>query len=367
MILLVLIQMFLEDFSFYMNWPLMVVNKMRLSAFVFDVFFTVEFITRLVNSIRKQKAVDYFFYRNGWIDLLASLPLLLLISGPEFLLQIFEINLSTAGFINAVGMLKVVKAIRVARILRLLRVLKVFGKIKNVSSTAAQRHVTVISTITAFSIIVFLIVISILQSVGVISSRYDDMIAEEQKINSVFKKMYAHADMNDLENMLKFSALKFDNILLIDLKGKTVYKSPEMDKERYQYYNKIEDAEIINTYYELSDKLQITYFRYDYKRKEALGNLINFILIIFVLGCIILVYTRFFALTVSDPVYVMRMGFEKRDYTYAVKIQKHFEDDDIFLLARDYNARWLPAKIRKLSEMSASTSKLSFEDVFKQS
>lgn len=368
MIVLVLIQTFLEDFSVFMGFPIYTVNRIRLSAFIFDFFFTVEFLIRMISAVSKKKGIHYFFYRNGWIDLLASIPLLLLISGPEFMIQIFKINILNFGFINALGMLKVIKAIRVARILRLLRVLKVFGKIKNVSSVMAQRHISTISTIVISSIITFLVAISVLQTVNVLPSKYDELIKKEDSINKAFTKMYRLSNENDLKDMLKFLPKDFDSIIKLNKDGETIYRSENIYNEYYQFYKDQKDQEYVKSYNViLPDKLFITFFRYDYFKEEAFNNVINFIMIIFVLVIIIIIYTRHFALTVSDPIFVMRNGFEKRDYTYAVKIREHFKDDDIFVLANNYNIRWLPAKVRKLSEMKEEKSLLSFDDVFKAS
>ena len=366
MIVFVLIQTFFEDFSLYIDWPIYIINKIILSAFIFDAFFTIEFIVRLIAAISKKKGVDYFFYKNGWIDFLASIPLLLLISGPVLLSQVFNFDIFSFGFINTFGLLKIIKAIRVARILRLLRVLKIFGKIKNVHSTMAQRHISTISTIVVGAIILFLVIISIFQETQFIPSRYDKMIENEQHINETFKKLCELSDEKNIINILKLTPKNFKNIIKIQYKDETIYKSKNIYNEKYQYHQ-AKDNEYTKTYTIISPtKLLITFWRDEYHKIEALYNMLNFSLIIFVLILIIIIYTRHFALTVSDPVYVMRMGFEKKDYTLAVKIQKHYKDDDLFLLANDYNSRWLPAKIRKLSETKNTESKLSFNDVFKK-
>ena len=54
-ILLVIIQTFLEDFSIYMGWSIDIINRIKLTAFFFDLFFTFEFFIRFVNALIKRK------------------------------------------------------------------------------------------------------------------------------------------------------------------------------------------------------------------------------------------------------------------------------------------------------------------------
>ena len=365
MILLVLIQTFCEDLFLYLCYPIDIVNKIKLSAFIFDLYFTLEFFIRFISALIKKKGIDYFFYKNGWIDFLASIPLLLLISGPELLFQLFAINIFSVSFLSKARMLKIIKAIRVARILRLIRVLKIFGKIKNIKSVMAQRHISKISTIVVTSIIFCFMIISILQEINILPSRFTEQLDKEEKIDNLFLKIYRLNDEKTQTNFYSYTANEFSNIIAIRINNKTKYQSKNINHEYYKYYKKINNSDFIKTNIIKSppDTISITYWRLELYKSEALSNMINFILIIFVLLSIIIIYSRHFALTISDPIYVMRMGFEIKNYTYAVKILKHYTDDDLFLLANDYNTRWLPAKIRKLSEMNVSTTKLSIDDV----
>jgi hypothetical protein len=367
MIILVLVQTFCEDLFFYLGFSLDLVNKIKLSAFIFDLYFTLEFIIRLFSALIKKRGIDYLFYKNGWIDFLASLPLLLLISGPELLYQLFAINIFSISFLSKARMLKVIKAIRVTRILRLIRVLKIFGKIKNVKSIMVQRHISKISTIVVTSIIFCLMIISILQEINLMPSKSSQLLAKEDSINNLFVKIYRSNDDKDQNSIYNYTAIEFKNVISIIISRKYKYKSENINNEYYKYYKKINNSDFIKTYQINSppDTILITYWRMDHYKSEALTNMINFILIMFVLFSIIFIYSRHFALTISDPIYVMRMGFEIKNYTYAVKILKHYTDDDLFLLANDYNTRWLPAKVRKLSEMNVVTTKLTINDVFK--
>ena len=154
-IVLVLIQTFLEDFAVLMGWPWGFRMTLIYTGFFFDLFFTVEFLARLYTAVYTGRVGKYFFRERGWIDFLASIPLLLLSSGPA-LLSILTGGSAMFALGSMLNVLKVVKAVRIARILRLLRVLKIFKQIKYTDSVMAQRHIAKITAMTVTLFVVFL-------------------------------------------------------------------------------------------------------------------------------------------------------------------------------------------------------------------
>lgn len=377
MIILVLIQTFMEDLSVYLGLNIKYINLIKLSAVIFDAFFTLEFLIRMIAAIAKKEGIDYFFYKNGWIDLLASIPLLLLLSGPELIYQVWGINiLSVLGgfaFINTLSLLKIIKAIRVARILRLLRVLKIFGKIKNVNSVMAQRQICVISTIIINTIIIFFITNAVLYETNIFPSKFNESEKKESSINNFYYKANNLAK-DQIVSIINTTALDYDNIYRIVYNGNIIYESDIGKNNKFIYMKELDkksntvsnDKYLITYKIFTNNKLYIKYHRLDVLLDEVFNNMLIFSLIIIVLLSILIIYSRHFALTISDPVFVMRNGFEKKDYTLAVKLKKHYLDQDVFLLANDYNNRWLPAKIRKLSELKEKGTKLKLEDIIKK-
>jgi len=67
-IILVLVQTFLEDLVVLLGWPWSMRKILVFTGFGFDLFFTLEFLTRLYFSIVKGRTRDYIFKERGWID-----------------------------------------------------------------------------------------------------------------------------------------------------------------------------------------------------------------------------------------------------------------------------------------------------------
>jgi hypothetical protein len=366
MIVLVLIQTFLEDLSVYLGWSIAIRDQLRIGGFFFDLFFTFEFLTRLIISISKKSGKKYLIHGNGWIDLLASVPLLLFVSGPFFISKLAPLDDISVGLLNVFGLLKMIKAIRVTRILRFLRVLKIFGKFKNVRSKMAQRHVSTILTMSIMTIIVFYSTIQILQEdqIGILQSAASVQRKRESDLNMNFSRMYGMLSDKDYRNTLQKTAKFYPEIAAISYKGDLLYEFTKLSSSEVLELVSMGSEEIYIEKGAANGHLNITYYRGQVMKQEAFANLLQFGLIIALLLVILILYTAHFALTVSDPIFVMRMGFEKKDYTLAVKIPESYKNDDVFLLASDYNDRWLPAKMRTLAGQEKTTSVLTMESVF---
>ena len=196
-IVLVLVQTFLEDLATLLGWAVDVRRGLLLAGFFFDLFFTVEFLIRSYDAYRHRRLGFYLWFDRGWIDFLASVPLLLFNSGPS-VLAMYVGGVSIVGVGGMLNVLKVVKAIRIARVLRLLRVLKIFRRIKNTDSVMAQRH---IATISAITVSVFVFVLLALAIGGtVVPMPSIDQTYQEQAISAVeyiSQEGLAEADRTD--------------------------------------------------------------------------------------------------------------------------------------------------------------------------
>lgn len=254
-IILSILQIFLGDLAVIYEWfpgeqHAQFDRWMIIAGFAFDLIFSLEFIIRSLNAIRHHRFREYFFYRKGWIDFVASLPLLLTSSLPQFLDLVLAHRVTT-GTRSILNMFKAVRAVRVTRILRLLRTLKIFGKIENVSSRMSQHHVATLSSlVVTMSVAVYML----------------------------------------------FSALGF-----LDLPSPII---------------------------------------------EARVSFVFTILLMVSILSIAFGYSRHFAQNISDPIYVIKRGIQEQNYNFTARINPHYQDEEVYELAKAYNTVWLPMKMR---------------------
>ncbi|MDC7225517.1 MAG: ion transporter [Spirochaetales bacterium] len=343
-IFFVLVQTFVEDLAIVAGWSWDVRRILILTGLGFDLFFTIEFLTRLYRAIARGSVREYIVLRRGWIDLLASVPLLLLSSGPSAIAVLMGGGAITgaAGILNV---LKVVKAVRIARILRLLRVLKIFKQIKNTDSAMAQRH---ISKITTMGVAVF-VGILLFASIFVQMLGLPTAASENEKIIS--EVMIAYETNPDL-------AESCSDLLIVKKSGETVFT-------RY-------DNDFYKMNFGFNDYVYAEYMGWEFffdirgvEKVQSMDNLLFFVIILALVLAYTLFYSPHFAITVSDPIHVMRRGLEEKSYNFEVKINPEYAGDDIFKLAENYNNIYLPLKDRTQAEdlPDADSLELKFDDI----
>ncbi len=332
-IILVLVQTFLEDLALIAGWSWNIRRVLVITGFCFDLFFTIEFLIRFFGAAAQRHAAEYVFYQKGWIDFLASVPLLLFNSGP-LMMALFLGGTSFNALGGVFNILKVAKAIRIARILRLLRVLKVFKKIKHTGSLMAQRHIARITstavTVTVFTIFLFSLIQPSLQrtpgSAAVVQQTEAALLTEFQGHNSTQL------------------AERLPTLLMIKQSGETIY-SRYGNAEYQDEFGPVDYSfrRVGDYLFFLSIKPQLT--------DQARQSMAFFILIVLMVLAFLLLYSPHFALTVSDPIHVMRRGFAETGYNLEVEVPRRYRKDDIFRLAALYNREYLPLKARvKLQE-----------------
>ena len=352
-IILVLVQTFFEDFASVSGWSWNVQRIFVISGFVFDLFFTIEFLARFYTSVFQGKAAEYFVRRRGWIDFAASIPLLLLSSGPAL---ITVITGSTMAFAmgSILNILKVVKAIRIARVLRLLRVLKIFKQIKYTDSLMAQRHIAKITTVVVTLFVFVVFIATIISDLAGVPS-FEDIVDERYSVIADDVTMIASGSSNP-GSAVSNAASRHPDLLLVKLRGDTIYTRYDNDvyeteygPNGYWYY----ERGAVELFFDSTKTLKM----------QARDNLVYFAMIILLVAFLLVYYSPHFALTISDPIHVMRKGMEDPSYNFEVKIPERFESDDIFRLAQAYNAEFLPLKDRNQRESEPSSSLLDFDDV----
>jgi len=352
-IFLVLIQTFLEDFAVLMGWKMHFRQQLMITGFFFDLFFTIEFIIRLYYAIVNRKAFVYLTSERGWIDFMASIPLLMLNSGP----LAFSIFFGGSAFLGLGGMLnllKVIKAIRIARILRFLRIIKIFRRIKNTDSPMAQRHVANITaigvTVLVFSLLIFTFSTGSMEVKGLdtfILSHQEDLAAQlsSQKEN----KPALAASLNILKETE-------ESLLIVKISGKAVYS--RFDNGYYeQNFGPGEYSYFSDGSFEVFFDLR------PYVQQLSRESLLFFVIVLLLVLAFLFIYSPHFALTISDPIHVMRRGLQEDDYNLEVKIPEKYQDDDVYQLAELYNEKYLPLKARNQGDEKGPLLDLGLADI----
>ncbi|TFG62836.1 MAG: ion transporter [Spirochaetales bacterium] len=358
-IVLVLVETFLEDFSIISLWPWNARRILLIFGFVFDFIFVVEFLVRFYIAIVRRQLKDYILYRRGWVDFLSSFPLLILNSGPTFLSIVLAGSsvLSMGGILN---ILKVVKAIRIARILRLLRVLKIFKQIKHADSEMAQRHVAKITTVCITSFVFVIFFFSVFSNLLRLPSIEQDL---SKKSDALIEMIVTNFRQGDPETSVEIAKMETD-ILLIKQSGKTVYSA--LSNDEYSRYFSASDYRYVekDDYGFFLDSRSI-------QRHLSKDNIIYFLVIIILVIVFLVYYSPHFAITVTDPILIMKKGMEDPAYNLEVKIPEAYRKDDIFLLAGRFNEVFLPLKDRSQTAESKSAPLVElkiddFKDIFEE-
>ncbi len=351
-ILAVLVHTFVEDFGLLAGWDMATRRRLVFAGFFFDLFFSVEFLVRLYGAIQGRRVRHYLLAERGWIDFLASVPLLLLNSGPLALALITR-GAALGGFTGILSILKVVKSIRIARILRFLRVLKIFKNIKHADSSMAQRHIAMITslsiTILVFSLFAFTLIVDLADVPGL-----DSEFSSEQ--TSAMETLAAASAQQQFAATVAELAQAEMSLLLVRRDGETLYSrytnefyNQSFGPSDYAYHRR----GAVEAYFDLRPQL----------RHSARESIFFFSIVILLVLAYILIYSPHFALTVTDPIHVMRRGIEDEDYNLEVKIPPAYENDDVFQLAKLHNEVFLPLKDRTASKEAPVALEMDLDDL----
>jgi hypothetical protein len=316
---------------------------------VFDLIFTLEFFVRSWNALERRRFPAYFWRENGWVDFLASIPLLIFISGPLFFTMISGSVFLGSG--SLIGLLKVVKTVRMARVLRLLRLLKIFRRIRFAESAMVNRHTVRIVTTAAAALIISAsavgMVFTLTGSVGTEEAWYAEHAAAVESLKS--------DPVPDPDSAVAWGA-SHPSAMLLKNGEATLYS-------RY-------DNDVFGTEFGPSD---YRYFEsgpyslwFDARPAGVSQSRINLTILIISLAVVVLLivtYSPHFAMTVSDPVNVMMRGMTGKSYNLEVRVPERYSRDEVFLLARAYNDEYLPLKERSGHGEHGGALDISMDDI----
>jgi len=118
MIAAAVVQTFFEDFAVLAGWDIRARIAVLFAGAAFDLFFTVEFLSRLYGALASGRTRHYLIGERRWVDFAASVPPLMLASGPV-ILAFYAGAPAATGVAGAVTLLRLAHALRLARVLRL--------------------------------------------------------------------------------------------------------------------------------------------------------------------------------------------------------------------------------------------------------
>ncbi len=336
-IVLVIVQSFLEDYSELRNWSWASRRMILYTALVLDVVFSIEFLTRFYFAFIRRRAGHYIRYERGWIDLVASLPLLLFASGPQ-VAAIIVGGAPIIGLGRSLNLLKIIKAIRIARVLRLLRALKLFRNIKHTDSVVTQKHVGRLASLVVTTFVAVLMLFSLLDVFidipGFERSYRERVLASAEQIRA-----QGLSDAAAEARLQQFA--DYDEAILV---------VRESGHARYARYS---DAEFSRQFgpsdytWIASGTVEVFLSLRPISRSQARDSLIYFLIILSMLGVLLFLYAPYFCMTVSDPVYVMSRGITEPGYNLQVKVNGNQPADEVSNLALAYNTEFLALKARQ--------------------
>ena len=342
LIVLVLIQTVVEDLFILLDFPYIYRRILIFTGFAFDLLFTLEFLIRTWNALLRRALGGYLFHQNGWVDLAASVPLLIFTSGPQLIALLS--GAAFAGPAAMVGLLKIVKVVRMARVLRLLRILKIFRRIRFTESVMVQRHTVRIVT-TAAATLIFAAA-----AAGALFAFIPSFGLEEAwSLNRQAALRTIPAD-SDSESTRKWGR-SHSSVFLLKNEGRTLYA-----RENNSY--------LVSRFgpgdYTVSSSGPYTVW-FDLRPAAVSQSRLNLTIFLSTLAVVILImvtYSPHFAITVSDPVNVMARGMKEKSYNFEVSVPSQYASDGVFLLAAAYNDEYLPLK-----ERTAGSLDISIEDI----
>ena len=346
-VFLVLLQTLSEDILVFFQVSWFPRRFLMYTGLFFDLFFTIEFLVRAWVSLSRREFLKYFLRRNGWVDFLASVPLLVLSSGPALFSVIS--GYVFGGQNSLLGILKIVKVVRMARLLRLLRLLKIFGRIRFTGSVMVQRHTVRLTTTLATTIILSVTAMGLLFSV-IDYPGMEEVMTKHRLALLKFVQSSQDADPDMGWELVSPALIKVK-------RGTNVLWTRYDDAYLKDYFSPADYS------MEKWGEISMWFDLRPYSTEEARLNLTVFFLTLLAVCVLIVTYTTHFAFTVTDPVNIMLRGFSRPGYNLEVQIPSEYSGDDIFRLASLYNDEYLPLKAREQMSSGSVNPDILIDDI----
>ena len=333
-IILSIVQLFLEEYSIIGNWLVSTRHLLIYIGFAFDAVFTLEFFIRLIVAGKKGEAGTYFKHQRGWIDLLASVPLLLLYSGPMVYTISKVVQVTVISQLVSFKTLKMLRIIRISRILRLLRILKIFGKLSKSGTKMIKHHIATIATTAIASLIIGLFLIRIIFNFlnwpgleffgNQRGKQYSKMIDKANILAGQFKI--------NIQQSLNLLFMADKRVLMLSHDGQTIISKDEVKELLTQYG--INDLMIVE-----KDSTTLWFDVSDINKHIAKNNLEIFTLVIFILGGILLLYSKHFIKYITLPLDAIQQKITDPSYSPQIMVNKAYKDDEVYEILDTLNKK----------------------------
>ncbi len=330
-ILLVILQTLFEEYALFMNYSTRIRTYLLIAGFGFDLLFSIEFLVRLFFAARRGGAAGYIMREGGFIDFVASLPLLVFHSGPLLWMMFFS---GDAGFFAALGslsFLKIVKVIRVTRTLRFVRALKIFGKLRQ-KYIITSKYVARMVSLAVLIIVLALIGFAFVEGGEVLQSK-----SEETKM--LLTNYLEKNPEPDFDAFLRGS----EAVLFIQQETTPVYS--RVSAREFQEHYLIDDYSVSRI-----AGYSVYFNNKDLQKTKSFINLLAFSMIIGIIIVASTLYRLYFNRHISGLVMVMLRGFRSAEYSTPVRVAQKKRSFETYQLAEQYNRKWLPLK-RKIMEI----------------
>jgi hypothetical protein len=324
-ITLAVAQALLEDVSVLAAWPAAPRQAVRLAGFFLDLYFTSEFLARLGLALSERRAESYLGPERGWLDFLASAPLLVLASGPWAVDLLFGTALCTTGLLAAA---------RVARALRLLRPARLgFGLLERAPGMAAG-HASLLALLGS-AVLALGLTAAVLT--GSLRPGLQRELDRRQELTAAG---LAQASSPATAATALQSLVRADPSLLVAREGQATLYSRQAD-DLYAREFALGDYRYLR-----AGDLELFFDIRPAVSEAAAQDLLFQLLVLLLLAGLFGFYAPHFTRVVTDPLEVMRRGLAEDGFNLQVRVPEDRREEEVFRLAREYNERWLPLKDR---------------------
>ncbi len=311
-IIVALLQAFFEEFAVIAIsanpeafWNMNTKFNIVFAGMIIDIIFSIEFIVRFIDALKKGRLKTYFIEENGWVDLLASIPILLLYSAPRvWVLSHSVSHFELAKMLQVVRLLKSIKLLRFIRMIRSIRLLRAARLLKMANRDAETgRRVNLAATCAVSAVIIGVIFSAVFFRVmripgpEVYAEKRNEFflneISKSLKQGDTSEEMNRHfAGVIDPKTGMRRGGLRYFVSLFVD--RRLVVKKYDISIVRQIVDT--ESIDIIEAAVKVKDKTRevvCIFLTNDVNKQLARQNIMLQLVIIFVFSSFVLIYQKF--------------------------------------------------------------------------